>query len=45
MLDMMYELPSRKDVTKCLITRDMVEKLSTAEILQHPASIPKPESA
>ncbi len=45
MLDMMYELPSRKDVTKCLITRDMVEKLSTAEILQHPASIPKHESA
>ena len=45
MLDMMYELPSRKDVTKCLITRDMVEKLSTAEILQHPASMPKPESA
>ncbi|MFM7886071.1 MAG: ATP-dependent protease ATP-binding subunit ClpX, partial [Pseudanabaena sp.] len=45
MLDMMYELPSRKDVTKCLITRDMVENLSTAEILQHPASMPKPESA
>jgi len=45
MLDMMYELPSRKDVTKCSITLDMVEKLSTAEILQHPASIPKPESA
>ncbi|PZU96188.1 MAG: ATP-dependent Clp protease ATP-binding subunit ClpX [Pseudanabaena sp.] len=45
MLDMMYELPSRKDVTKCLITRDMVEKLSTAEILRHPASMPKPESA
>ncbi|MFN9867063.1 MAG: ATP-dependent protease ATP-binding subunit ClpX, partial [Pseudanabaena sp.] len=45
MLDMMYELPSRKDVTRCLITRNMVENLSTAEILQHPASIPKPESA
>ena len=45
MLDMMYELPSRKDVTKCLITLDMVEKLSTAEILQHPTSMPKPESA
>lgn len=45
MLDMMYELPSRKDVTKCLITRDMVEKLSTAEILRHPASMPKSESA
>ncbi len=45
MLDMMYELPSRKDVTKCLITREMVEQLSTAEILQHPASMPKPESA
>ncbi|MEI6428582.1 MAG: ATP-dependent protease ATP-binding subunit ClpX [Pseudanabaena sp. ELA607] len=45
MLEMMYELPSRKDVTRCSITCDMVEKLSTAEVLQHPSSLPKPESA
>lgn len=45
MLDVMYELPSRKDLTRCLITREMVEKRSTAELLLHPSSIPKPESA
>jgi ATP-dependent Clp protease ATP-binding subunit ClpX len=45
MLDVMYELPSRKDLTRCTITRDMVEKRSTAELLIHPASVPKPESA
>lgn len=45
MLDMMYELPSRKDVGRCTITREMVEKLSTAELLLHPSSLPKPESA
>ncbi|HTL88291.1 MAG TPA: ATP-dependent protease ATP-binding subunit ClpX [Leptolyngbya sp.] len=45
MLDIMYELPSRKDVTRCTITREMVEKRSTAELLLHPSSLPKPESA
>jgi ATP-dependent Clp protease ATP-binding subunit ClpX len=45
MLEIMYELPSRKDVSRCQITREMVEKLSTAEILPHPFSLPKPESA
>jgi ATP-dependent Clp protease ATP-binding subunit ClpX len=45
MLDVMYELPSRKDVTRCTITREMVEKRSTAELILHPSSIPKPESA
>ncbi|GAB4461390.1 MAG: ATP-dependent protease ATP-binding subunit ClpX [Elainellaceae cyanobacterium] len=45
MLDVMYELPSRKDVTRCAITREMVEKRSTAELLLHPSSLPKPESA
>jgi ATP-dependent Clp protease ATP-binding subunit ClpX len=45
MLDVMYELPSRKDLTRCLITLEMVEKRSTAELLIHPASVPKPESA
>ncbi|MCS6813795.1 MAG: ATP-dependent protease ATP-binding subunit ClpX [Cyanobacteria bacterium] len=45
MLDVMYELPSRKDVARCLITKEMVEKRSTAELLVHPSSLPKPESA
>jgi ATP-dependent Clp protease ATP-binding subunit ClpX len=45
MLDVMYELPSRKDVTRCMITKEMVEKRSTAELLVLPSSLPKPESA
>jgi ATP-dependent Clp protease ATP-binding subunit ClpX len=45
MLDVMYELPSRKDLTRCIITREMVEKRSTAELLIHPTSVPKPASA
>jgi ATP-dependent Clp protease ATP-binding subunit ClpX len=45
MLDVMYELPSRQDVRSCLITKEMVEKRSTAELLVHPSSLPKPESA
>jgi ATP-dependent Clp protease ATP-binding subunit ClpX len=45
MLELMYELPSRKDLTRCAVTREMVEKRSTAELLLHPSSLPKPESA
>ena len=45
MLDVMYELPSRKDVKRCMVTQEMVEKRSTAELLVHPSSLPKPESA
>ena len=45
MLDVMYELPSRKDVTKCTITKEMVEKRSTAELLVHPTSFINSESA
>jgi ATP-dependent Clp protease ATP-binding subunit ClpX len=45
MLDMMYELPSRKDLRRCLITKEMVEKRSTAELLVLPSTIRKPESA
>ncbi len=45
MLDVMYELPSREDVTHCVITREMVENRSTADLLLHPSSLPKPESA
>jgi ATP-dependent Clp protease ATP-binding subunit ClpX len=43
MLDMMYEVPSRKDVTRFSITSEMVEKRSTAELLTLP--VRKPESA
>jgi len=45
MLDVMYDLPSRKDIRSCQITKEMVEKRSTAELLLHPSSLPKPESA
>ena len=45
MLEVMYELPSRKDVAICTITREMVEKRSTAELIVHPLSLPKPETA
>jgi ATP-dependent Clp protease ATP-binding subunit ClpX len=43
MLDMMYELPSRKDLTRCVITAEMVDKRSTAELITLP--VRKPESA
>ena len=45
MLDMMYEIPSREDLGKCVITEEMVEKRSTAELIIHPTSYRKPESA
>ncbi len=45
MLDVMYELPSRKDITRCTITREMVEKRSTAELLVHPSWLLNSESA
>ena len=48
MLDIMYELPSREDVNHCVVTKEMVEKRSTSELLVHPSSlpeIPEPESA
>ena len=45
MLDMMYEIPSREDLSKCVITEEMVEKRSTAELIIHPTSYRKPESA
>ncbi len=45
MLDVMYEIPSRKDIHKCTITESMVEKRSTVDLILHPASYRKPESA
>ncbi|MCS6782724.1 MAG: ATP-dependent protease ATP-binding subunit ClpX [Gloeomargarita sp. SKYBB_i_bin120] len=38
MLDVMYELPSRQDVAHCRITREMVEKRSSAAVLLHPTA-------
>lgn len=45
MLDIMYELPSREDVTCCTITKEMVEKRSTADLLWHPTWHKQHESA
>ena len=39
MLDLMYELPSREDISRCLITKEMVEKYSTHELLLHPTCL------
>ena len=36
MLDVMYEVPSRTDIKVCHITKELVEKRSTAELLQLP---------
>ncbi len=45
MLEIMYEYPSSPNKQSCHITKEMVEKRSTAELLLHPSSLPKPESA
>jgi ATP-dependent Clp protease ATP-binding subunit ClpX len=45
MLDIMYELPSRTDVHHCVVTKEMVEKRSTSELLLHPSTMRTPESA
>jgi len=37
MLDIMYEVPSRSDIKVCHITKELVEKRSTAELLQLPS--------
>ncbi len=33
MLDLMYDLPSRKDVTSFTVTRELVEQRSKAQVL------------
>ena len=37
MLDLMYDLPSRKDVKAFTITRELVEARSKAQVLAHPS--------
>ena len=39
MLDVMYEIPSRPDLKHCLITKEMVEQHSTAELLHYPSHL------
>lgn len=41
MLDMMYELPSRLDVEKCIITKESIERLSPPVLLFSNESEPK----
>jgi len=38
MLDLMYDLPSRSDVSQFNITRDLVEARSKAQVLAHPSA-------
>lgn len=45
MLDVMYEAPSRRDIKHVRITAEMVERRSTGELIPHPSTLPKPESA
>lgn len=36
MLDIMYEVPSRTDIKNCHITKDLIDKRSSAELIQMP---------
>lgn len=45
MLELMYEVPSRTDIQKVVITADMVEKKSCAEVIHMPGKQPKGEIA
>ena len=45
MLEVMYEMPSREDIKRCVITKEMVEKRSTAELLVYPTTLVDQESA
>ena len=40
MLDLMYDLPSRKDIKTFTITRELVEARSKAKVLAHPSATP-----
>ncbi len=47
MMDIMYDVPSRDDIDKVVVTKEMVEKKQSdlAEIIQLPNTKPKTESA
>jgi ATP-dependent Clp protease ATP-binding subunit ClpX len=38
MLELMYDLPSRKDVENFTVTRDLVEARTKAQVLTHPSA-------
>ena len=38
MLDLMYDLPSRRDIKSFTITRDLVEQRSRAKVVNHPSA-------
>lgn len=40
MMDVMYELPSRRDVSRCVISRDCIRNLKRPELQLRPASLP-----
>ncbi|MEB3173359.1 MAG: ATP-dependent protease ATP-binding subunit ClpX [Cyanobacteriota bacterium] len=45
MLELMYDLPSRKDVSSFTITRELVEARSKAQVLKHPSASTESEDA
>jgi ATP-dependent Clp protease ATP-binding subunit ClpX len=45
MLELMYDLPSRKDVRQFTITRELVEARSKAQVLPHPSALETGEQA
>jgi ATP-dependent Clp protease ATP-binding subunit ClpX len=45
MLELMYDLPSRKDVRSFTITRELVEARSKAQVLPHPSALEPGEQA
>ena len=45
MLELMYDLPSRKDVRQFTITRELVDARSKAQVLAHPSALEDGEQA
>jgi ATP-dependent Clp protease ATP-binding subunit ClpX len=45
MLDAMYELPSKPNINSYLITKEMIQKKSTAKLWLHPFSVTERKSA
>ena len=43
MLDVMFDLPSREDIVKCVITKEAVEQVSTPQLLLEDGSVDKGE--
>ena len=41
MLDVMYDIPSQKDISVCCITRDVVEGKAQPELIRNPDSMSK----